>query len=234
LARFIQILLQLQGIDQEWDEKGRVYQATRQRLSDHAPLEARREAQRLLQERLAAAHARLRDADLELGSLNAKSQEIEQSLYSGRVRSPRELEGLEQDRQLLRKRISQVEDQVLNGITENDELEAATKCDAEELLAFETQWNSERQTLNTQYQALRARLQQLQPLREKLRSALPRAELALYDDLRAKKAGVALAPIKGGICQICRVTMPSLKIQDIERGESVITCEGCGRILYQS
>ena len=233
LAKLIQVLLPLQAADQEWDEKGRRYQSTKQWLADQTDLEAKHGAQLRLAESLKAARGKLRDAELELAGLNAKAREIETTLYGGRVRAPRELESLEQDREHLRKRISQLEDQVLLLMGEVEDLEAATNRGAEQVRAFEAQRNAEREARTTEYQTLRARLQQLQGIREQLRSALPRGELALYDELRSKKAGIALAPMKDNACQICRVTVPALKAYTVATGEGVVTCEGCGRILYQ-
>jgi hypothetical protein len=229
----IQLLIQLQAIDQEWDEKARLYQAAKQRLADQSELESRRQAQRHLAEGLSALRGRLRDAELELASLQQKARETGAALYGGRIRSPKELESLRQDLEHLQKRIAQLEDQVLLAMTEVDELEAATKRGEEELNAFEPRWFNERESLSKQVEAWRARLKQLQNDREHFRSALGRAELALYDDLRSKKAGLALASIQNGICQTCRVAVPSHKTQVAEAGEGLVTCDGCGRILYQ-
>jgi len=61
---------------------------------------------------------------------------------------------------------------------------------------------------------------------------LGRAELRFYDQLRAKKAGMALSPMKDRVCQTCRVTVPTCKAQMVESRQAIVTCEGCGRILY--
>jgi len=107
-----------------------------------------------------------------------------------------------------------------------------TRAD-EELLVFEQKWSAEHEALIQQHEKLRARLQQLKSDREKLRSGLERAELSLYDELRRDKGGMALAPMRDGVCQVCRVTIPSHKVRTVARGDTVVTCEGCGRILCQ-
>lgn len=229
----IQLLIRLQAVDQEWDEKARLYQAARQQLADQSELENRRQAQGRLAEKLSTARGKLRDVELELASLQQKAQETEATLYGGRVRAPKELESLRKDLEHLRRRIAQLEDQTLLAMTEVDELEAATKRGQEELDAFESRWVSERESLGKQVEAWRARLKQLQDERAHLRGALGRAELALYDELRAKKAGLALAAMQNGMCQTCHVAVPSYKAKVVEAGEGVVTCDGCGRILYQ-
>ncbi|MCD6518337.1 MAG: hypothetical protein J7M05_00225 [Anaerolineae bacterium] len=229
----VQQLLRLQVIDREWDEKAQLYQTVRQKLIDQSELENRRRAQQEKETALSEARSKLRDAELELESLQNKAKQVEQDLYSGRIRSPRELESLRQDSEYLHKRIAEMEDRVLLAMTEVDDLEAAVQEGKEALQAFEENWAKEQANLTEQYKELRARLQELQTAREELRASLGRAELALYDELRKKKGGVALSPVKDGICQLCRVTVPSYKIELVEAGETIVTCEGCGRILYK-
>ncbi len=228
----VQILYKLQATDQEWDEKVRLYQALKQQLAGNAELEAQREEQQQRAKELSQVRGALRDAELELAGLQQRSREIENDLYGGRVRSPKELEGLRQDSEHLRKRLSALEDHVLMLMTKVDDLEMAKRQGEEKLNALEARWSKERPALIEQQKALYARLQELQNAREQLRGSLGRAELALYDQLRAKKAGIALAPVKNAVCQICRVAVPSLKVQIATAGDAVVTCEGCGRILY--
>ena len=230
----VEILCRLQTLDQEWEEKGRRFQALRQQLADQTPLESRREAQRRREMQLASRRRDLRDAELELASLQEKAREIETNLYSGHIRAPKELENLRRDGEQSKQRIAQLEDRILAAMTELDELEAASQQGAEELRAFESQWAETRESLTQEHKALRARLQELQTEREQTRSLLDRNVLALYDALRAQKGGQALAPLRDGLCQVCRVALPSFKIQSVETGESIITCEGCGRILYRA
>ena len=226
------VLCQLQAIDREWDEKARLYRSVEGRLSDGSELKANREAQQRRAEGLAAERVELRDAELELSGLQTKAQEVETDLYGGRIRAPRELENLRRDSEYLQRRISEVEDRVLIALTGMDELEAAARRGEEELSSFEAAWADEHESLTAQYKELRARLRKLQSAREELRRALGRAELALYDELRNKKRGTSLSPVRNGVCQMCRVTVPSYKAELIQAGDTVVTCEGCGRILY--
>jgi uncharacterized protein len=228
----IQVLCHLQDIDREWDEKARLYQSARQQLADNSDLEAQREAQRAREHQLAATRGALRDVELKLKGLQAKLKEDETTLYSGRIRIPKELEGLRQDSEQLKKQISQLEDQALTLMTQVDELQQSADRGVQELQAFEAQKASTQEALTSQVGSLRARLKQLQEAREQARSTLGRAELVLYDELRATKGGLALAPMKASVCQVCRVSVPALKARNVGLGEIPVTCEGCGRILY--
>jgi len=229
----IRSLWRLQTIDQEWDAKAKHYQDIRQEIADASELEQRRQALRQLAEKLSVMRGGLRDGELELASLQEKAKQVDADLYGGRVTSSKELENLRRDEEQVKKRISKLEDQVLVAMTTVDDLEASVARDNEELLVFEEKRSIRHKALVVQYGELRTPLQQLKTDREKLRSELGRAELSLYDELRRTKGGVALAPVRDGVCQVCRVTVPSHKVRIAEKGDAVATCEGCGRILCQ-
>jgi uncharacterized protein len=228
----IQALLQLQALDQDWDTKGAVFQQLRARLADQSDLESRRAAHEALEQNVTAQHARLRNLELELESLQQKAQQVEADLYGGRVRSPRELESLGQDSQLLKKRMAETEETVLVLMSALEQQEAQRQTSAVEWTRFERAWKLDRQTQKTQYQALRETLQALRDEHEKVRAALDASALSLYDHLRKIKGGAALAPMSEGICLTCRVTVPTAKAKLVRTGGQAITCEGCGRILY--
>lgn len=227
-----ELLVRLQSVDRDWDEKARLYESVKKQLADQSELVSRRTAHGRLADELSATRGDLRDGELALDSLHERVRKVEAELYSGRVRSPKELENLRKDSEHLRRRISQLEDRVLLAMTQVDELEEAARQGEQELRAFEVEWQETRRSLATQHEALRTSLRQLQQMREELRGQLGRAELGLYDELRAKKAGMALSLVKDGICQTCRVTVPTYKARMVESRRGIVTCEGCGRILY--
>jgi hypothetical protein len=230
----IQALTRLALVDEEWDAKATTFQEARERLSNPRELVERREKQDKLVKTAAATRAHLADVELELASLQEHSKQVEKDLYGGAITSPRELENLRRDAEQLRHRIAPLEDQGLALMDAADDLEAQVEAGAAELEAFERVWEQGTADAREVYQALRARLQELQADREQLRSGVPAREMALYDELRRTKGGRPLAAVRDGICQVCHVSVPRNKITIAEGGQNAVaTCEGCGRILYQ-
>lgn len=229
----IEALRRLAEIDEEWDAKAHRYQTLRDRLSDDTLLRTKRTEQKRLEETLASARGQLHDLELELEGLQAQAKQVEQDLYGGTITSPRELENLHRDAEYLKRRIGQLEEEILALMERVDTLSAAAAQGANELQAFEQQWNKEMQSTHEEYLTLRARLESLRDEREHLRSLIPRRELALYDELRRSKGGKPLAPMRDRVCLVCHVSVPSYKAAIVEEGgDAIATCEGCGRILY--
>lgn len=231
----IQALIRLAAVDEEWDEKGRIYQEARERLTNPRELNERRERQERLVQSAADVRARLANIELELESLQAHVSQVEKDLYGGEITAPRELENLRRDSEQLRAQMAHLEDQGLELMALLEDLETQVRNGAADLAAFEETWEQGTAEARETYSTLRARLQQLKIERERLRATVPAREMALYDELRRTKGGRPLAPMRDGVCQICHVTVPRHKITIAEGGQdAVATCEGCGRILYQA
>jgi len=62
---------------------------------------------------------------------------------------------------------------------------------------------------------------------------VPKPLFAAYDRLARSRRGQALSAISdAGICSACRVRVRPKVFSDVRRGDEMITCENCGRILY--
>ena len=55
---------------------------------------------------------------------------------------------------------------------------------------------------------------------------------ATYERMSKIKSGLALSEAVNYKCLACRMTIRPQVFNDIRRGESLITCENCGRILF--
>ena len=63
---------------------------------------------------------------------------------------------------------------------------------------------------------------------------LPRVDKTLlrrYDRIRAKRRGVGLAIVMGGTCQSCNVALRPQMYNQLQRGEEILECASCQRIL---
>ncbi len=76
------------------------------------------------------------------------------------------------------------------------------------------------------------RLVELGQKRAELTARIPRPLLSSYERMSRTRRGQALAEIKNGICVACRVKVRPKIFSDVRKGDQLITCESCGRILY--
>jgi predicted nucleic acid-binding Zn-ribbon protein len=100
------------------------------------------------------------------------------------------------------------------------------------LRQIETNWRNDQASLQAEKAELEQRLAALGEERDGIRARIGAADLALYDDLRQRQAGTAVARLKRGICQACGVDVPTSMARAVERGEGIHYCPICNRLLF--
>ena len=68
--------------------------------------------------------------------------------------------------------------------------------------------------------------------RNEMAARVEPSTLKLYDNLRSRRQGKAVARVEQGMCQGCRIVLPMNKLQQIKTGYSLVQCGSCDRILY--
>jgi predicted nucleic acid-binding Zn-ribbon protein len=96
----------------------------------------------------------------------------------------------------------------------------------------ENTWQEQQANLQAEREELELRLAELDELCADQRAPIARAELALYDDLRERLGGAAVALLKRNICQECGVDVPTEVSLSVQRGEGLQSCPICDRLLY--
>ncbi len=128
--------------------------------------------------------------------------------------------------------IRKLEDRILDLMVESERLEQTLKA-AEAALAEERrQVEEEKQQARERTAANQRMLEEAQEEREQVAAELPRELYAAYERMRKKRKGVAVAEVVDGRCTACNLVLRLQFYQDLRRGESVMFCESCGRILY--
>jgi predicted nucleic acid-binding Zn-ribbon protein len=68
--------------------------------------------------------------------------------------------------------------------------------------------------------------------RREIVKTVPADLLASYDFISRNKQGIALAEVTGEACSGCYISLPPQLINEIRRGDKIIRCTSCARILY--
>jgi hypothetical protein len=173
----------------------------------------------------------------EVSTAAAGAQEVESRLYSGSVIIPKELEALQEELRLARKKQAGLEESELEIMeqieTHDTELARLDKLRAEtERLGEELS-----EAIRASEEKIDGQLQDLASQRQSPLAALPPAFADRYAALREKPRllGRAAAPLSDGLCQGCRVRLPRIDLSRIliEPEDALITCPHCTRLLVR-
>jgi predicted nucleic acid-binding Zn-ribbon protein len=228
----LDVLWQLQELDLDLDEMAKKLLEAQSKLGESADLVQAREAVLETKTRLQETRRGLRDGELELKGLSSRIQITEDRLYGGLVTNPKELTNLQQEQQYLKQKQSDLEDSILQTMTEDDEQESLLKRQSQILEQVENAWREEQAELVHQIGELGDRQETLTTKRGELVAILDAESLQIYEELRHKKGGRALGSLRGDLCEACRESNPTSKVQLAKRRSELVFCGGCGRILY--
>lgn len=224
-------LYALQEIDLQRDARAGIIADVELRLGETEELLEARETVEDSVSALERLRKRQRDFEAQLQDLDAKIQPMETRLYDGSVRNPKELTDLQKELDSYKERRNKLDEQ---GIALMDNVEAATKALAtarEEVARVEAQWQADQEHLQASKAKAVEELAGLDKQRVARIKGMDLGALGMYEQLRSTKQGRGVSRVERGICQGCRVTLPTHLSQRLRAGRELIQCPRCERIL---
>lgn len=225
-------LHELQLIDTEIDAKTETLSHVESQLDQNEDLLSARQQLTDEQESLHRSRGELRSLEMDLEEISGKIASAQEMLYGGQIANPKELANLGQEIEYLKRRESEIEDKTLETMAEVEEKESRLKAGEESLRRTEQEWEAIQDDSRRRAEELRSGLTSLAEQREETLRMVSKEDLIIYEDLRRRKAGQAVALLEGGICQGCRVALPTSLVQKVRRGKDLVYCGSCERILY--
>jgi hypothetical protein len=132
----------------------------------------------------------------------------------------------------IQKEIRKAEDRILELMTESEPLDANVKkaevaLKQEKVVVEEEKGRARKRTAEDQ-----GFINQHRTERAQVVSKLPKDTVLIYDRVRLKSGGIAIAEVVNSRCQACQITIRPQYMQDLRKGTELMRCEQCGRFLY--
>ncbi len=156
----------------------------------------------------------------------------EGKLYGGKVKDPHELEDLQRDQAQLRRQLGQAEDALLEAMVAIDAATAVLDERRAELERLTKEWDASQVKLRAEQARLKSQLPAQQARQAAARRVVPPEFLSVYDSLRPRRGGRAVAEIDGEECAVCNVAVSPGKLAEAREGDRLVYCESCGRLLW--
>jgi uncharacterized protein len=127
---------------------------------------------------------------------------------------------------------SGLEDQILQLMDEIDQAQRAWKAKEVESKAHEGDLLKQISDLEAKQQELEQQIQTKETERAEALAALPKMLADQYERVRKGKRGAAVVPIRKEQCGGCHMKVSQNLINELRRGQKLIACEACSRIVY--
>ena len=225
------LLIQLQHCDNRIREV--------RRRKEEGPLKIRK-----IEEDLKSAETEAQEVHNRLDALKAERRKIEQevqeldgkieksSVKLSQIKSNKEYTAAlkEIDDQKRTKFIT--EDKIIEVMEKIAELEQSSAEEGHRLVELREQAEKEKKRILEELAALEQELIALEERRKHFIKEVDPELLKKYLFLQERRNGLAVSAVVTGVCQTCHLGIPPQKFNELIRGNVVMTCPHCHRIMY--
>ena len=225
-------LYRLQEIDSQIDKIQRRLDEIQKILDDNREL-------RRIKARLAGCEAEhektmkvLSKAEDEVKKQRIKIEQTEAILYGGSIKNTKEVQDLQKKSESLKRYLLVLEDVQIEAMLANDDQNEVLEGAQGDLAKLKAQLVQQNSQLGGEKSGLDKEKDRFLTERDIAAPAVQADHLELYNKLRKRKRGVAIALISDGGCAACGA-MLTLALQQKARSTAQIAyCSSCQRILY--
>ncbi|MEX5213110.1 MAG: C4-type zinc ribbon domain-containing protein [Nitrospiraceae bacterium] len=206
---------------------------------------------RLIPDRLAAAHAPLRSAAEAMKQaadsvetltkerrtcereLDTQESHIEKmKARTAEIKTNKEYQAHLFEIEMANKKKGEVEEKILGLMETIERFQREMATAQARVREAEAAYEREQRLLAESDAGLSQELVELDRQQRQAATAVPRDLLDRYEKLKAQRKDHALAAVRDGTCQGCRLQLPPQLIAEVKRSDQLQVCDYCHRILY--
>lgn len=149
------------------------------------------------------------------------------------AQNSKEYETAIRETEALKKQISDIETVDLEKMGEMEEVEKELSERAEEINSLESNREAALGEFDAAVEKDRAAYEEENGKREEVFKTLPANMAGVYNRLAQRsRDGVAVAAVEKGSCSACFMSLRPQMVLNVKKGDEIVTCESCSRILY--
>ncbi len=228
------LLYRLQQIDSRLSQVTPRLHSVQSSLANNAELDGAARQLTSAQTALNLAEKALKEAEYESTNQRIKLEQVESSLYSGRIKNPKELQDLEHEIVSLKRQLGILDDKQLKIMMEVEEAVAVRETAKKGSEIIQGKVITENAALRNELLTLQKDVENLITQRNAVLPAIDAASLNLYDSLRLKRSGLAVSQVIENSCDTCGSSLTPGYAQSVRTSSQLILCPMCGRILYSN
>ena len=225
-------LYELQELDTQIDELTETLAELESQLADDSVVTEAKRRVAVLENHAEQIAANRRSIDRAIEDLQARLARTQERMYSGSIKSVKEMEAAEEERATMERNIAENEDRLLEVMVADDEVDDTLAKGREVVKRLEEQRSAAVTALTEKADETRASLDDLTPRRDSTWDAISAPVLHRYETLRSSRGGTAISRVERGMCSGCRMTLSTSEQQRIRFATDPMQCSSCHRILY--
>jgi predicted nucleic acid-binding Zn-ribbon protein len=150
----------------------------------------------------------------------------------GAAKSNDEYRAFQNEIEFCQKEIRKCEDRILELMTESEPLDRNVKAAEEALKSEKAQVEAEKQVARERTAVDQKAKADLLKERGELVAGINPPVYQRYTRIAKMRRGIGVAEALEGRCSVCNMSLRLQFSQDLRKGDQVMSCESCGRIMY--
>jgi len=171
---------------------------------------------------------RLRDSDKAREDHRSRLRSREKELMSGRIRNPTELMQMSTEVAHMKARFAEEEEAELRIMEDAEAADEAVRSATKELEDTKHTSADEEPGLRSQLAEWNTELTDVVTEKDAIWDQVPPRDQTVFNRIRVRPP---IARVSGTKCAACHVTVTSSGMQILRKGDALVQCENCGRIL---
>lgn len=191
------------------------------------------EKHQLIDAKIKGLEKELNKREMDFQHLEGKKGTLQEELYSGKTNA-KELSNLQQLLGKTELDLSKAEEDVLVISEELEMLQQSVGDIHREVTSLDLQLSVLRANLEVELQGIRKEMAEVKGVHGEMLKNIDKQTLDIYNRKFKQHSVTTVAKVLGGLCTGCNVHLPRYLIADVKKGDGLVGCENCGRILYYS
>ena len=227
----IKKLTELQVIDLEIAQLDGKMAAAREELDRHRQAyQERQDSMAELGEKIAAIDVRRRDLEAELADEMGRIKERQSKMMQ--VQTNREYQSLLKEIEDAKRANKEREEEIVHLMEQKESLETilaeqSSRCEGED-----KEIAKEERSVKSLINKLTSEKAAINKKRTARSKGFKEPLLKKYDMLRSRRNGRAVVGVTDGVCQGCFMSIPPQQYNEVLKGDKMLFCPTCQRILY--
>jgi len=180
---------------------------------------------------LAANHRERKNLDGDIQEQESRISKLKDQMTGTKITNE-QYRAFQKEIDYCQKEIRRAEDRILGLMEESEPLDQNVQAAESALVGEKAKVEEEQQLVRARTAEDERLLQELQSERATAVVEVSAAVYALYERVRAKRRGLAVAEAVDGRCSACHMALRPQFYQELRVCQEVMCCESCGRILY--
>lgn len=203
-----------------------------QRNSLDAQFAASRASVEALKQRARQMEMDRKKLELDVGTRTETISRLKTQQYQTRKND--EFQALGHEIERYENEIRKIEDDELELMVQADKIKADLTEAEKKAAAVKESITRQTANLDEKSKALESQLQGLTRERSELATQIDEDLLARFERLFKSKGDAAVVAIEHGVCTGCHMKVTTATAAGVRAGKEIVSCENCGRILYDA